>query len=1100
LGGGKCYAALSLFAKRGKKFKPWVMVVFLMVNYALNSFGQTPNMCGFDEEFQPVYQSSPQHFDKMESDLQKIIEGINKNGSSPVTIPVVFHIIHQGEPLEIGGNISNAQISNALDSLNADFSNTNISFCMAQRDPNGLPMLEPGIKRVNGSSNGYSGSMSMNGPNEALIKGLSYFTNYRYLNIWVVGDIVGGSGQTVGFASFPNFTANTLDGIVMDKDFLGIGNWHILTHEVGHFLNLYHTFEGDNNGTSCPPLDVTAGDKCADTQAHKRSTNFTCPQGDNECYIDPFYVLSDISDNHMDYSDEGCRMIFSNEQINRMKACLMGPRHGLNNSLGCVPACNPVFYTIVAPINGAFSLNETVTFVSITDLQSPFYSWLINDISVSNDQILTHIFDKAGTYNVCSRIANNNGCSQEQCKIVEIISTTACSASEVSECELLLNGDFSKYNGDFFEFNVVDYEPLGLQSDRICNVVRLGGTPTLITTFDVGNTSNLDVMTLSTNGGVSENGNPEEDKIAFPNPLNLVDGEWYNLSFKYGVLDGEIHPGFYVSFTQDFTSLGAEYIIFQRNNFSGVGQFSLNFNEIIRFQYDDSWGKYLKIGSFYQLLPNPAVLISDIHLSQCCTPNPQIEVTKIDGCTYKFDFDKGIDEGSMFWTIEAGPSGTAGSATQSFVLPGTYEVCLYAQCEGVDKVECIYVKSEGCEIIDCGGILTPTGTQCAGANNATINFTLTLPEGYKPCGENLYMVPAANYSNYFFNDNTNTLQVSANVADPSVSHAIVVCGPNGQQLCYTIGGMGPNGTVCTSCPEITIPVTAVCNDTNTNDLNFSYGGNITITPPAGATPCGVSSSTSGGYSQGTPIPNGPSYTIPFNINTNSPNPFNSEVTICFTINDIKICYKVKIVVSAPCEVEGCLNLASPTLVCSKVNDEIASFNFSDVIGNNLFNGSGWELCSTNGIVLPFGNAANNIKMQTISGYLVDFDLSLPCEEIIKGDPISIILNFCRGNETLCFEYSVSLVCEDCDGKSTIRSRKINEYKIYPSPAANELYAEVPIIKDQYLFLYEISGKLVEKFKVGKGINKLSLNNINSGLYYCKFSEDVDILHKVLITK
>ena len=78
------------------------------------------------------------------------------------TLPVVFHVIHNGEAYGVGTNITDEQIVSAIDAMNEDFrhmSGSNgygagpdvgIDFCLAARDPNGNPTT--GIVRVNGSS------------------------------------------------------------------------------------------------------------------------------------------------------------------------------------------------------------------------------------------------------------------------------------------------------------------------------------------------------------------------------------------------------------------------------------------------------------------------------------------------------------------------------------------------------------------------------------------------------------------------------------------------------------------------------------------------------------------------------------------------------------------------------------------------------------------------------------------------------------------------------------------------------------------------------------------------------------------------------------
>ncbi len=1102
-----------------------VLLLFLMQLNVSLLYGQQP--CGFDEKFQPIYQSNPQYFNQMETELQEMIAKLKKKATSTneIVIPIVFHIIHQNEPLEVGGNIPNNQIVAALASLNADFNGSGIKFCLALRDPLGNAMIEPGVQRINGGPSGYNGSLTMGG-DEAQIKALSYFTNYRYINIWIVGSILGNTGtnQVLGFANFPKTTSNKEDGIVMDKDFIGIGNWHVLTHEMGHFLNLYHTFEGDcptgvncnqncPNNLSCPPNiicdndpsnDATEvccrnqGDRVCDTPPHIRSCG-ECPiTGTNTC--DGGTSNSYFVHNHMDYSDESCRNTFSAGQIERMMGCIMTSRIGLTNSLGCIEACSPNFAIDFTqnPQNPVYYGTNVYFTALLPPIGNYQFEWYLDGVQVSAASSYFAAFYKTGQVTVCLRLKSLvTGCTNEICKEVYIVSNISCQSQELNPCEKVFNGDFSQYKPGNIDPIELDGSKCGFCSDFVCNWINpLSSSPFLCT--------EKKVFGLYSTKTVHE-------AIRTLDKIQLITGKEYELSFDYMLTEdngsgagyGDIEFGFSneleIYFSLPNERLGTLNIQSSGNSNNTKCDFPNAFtSKKVKFIYTPNEFKSLYFVNLGPQNVNPNIFyIKNISIKTCC-PKPKITKTTIDQCTYKFDFTNEGDPSNMFWTIESGQSGNGPSATQSFVLGGTYKVCLYAQCDGVIKQECIFVKTDGCNIIDCSGVIIPKGSKCAGADNGTINFSLDLPEGYKPCGENLYMVPAANYSNYFFNETTNNLQVSANVADPNQGHTIVICGPNGQQICYFIGGMGANGTVCSSCQELTVNVPATCNDTNPNDLNFSYGGNITITPPQGATLCG-GTSTSGGYSQGTAVNSGGTFTIPFNINTNSPNPFNSEVTICFNVNDNKICYKVKIVVAEPCSVAGCFNLGTTTLVCTAVKDGTASFNFNGLIHNSLLNGTGWELCSDDGIVLPFGTSNTNLNLQTLSGLIYDVNLSMPCKDLPSNGPITITLNLCKGNETVCFEYLVTLVCAECGGKEGGK-RSRSDYKIYPSPATDELYVESPIINNQYLSMYDLNGKLIEKFKVGKGINKLSLHNLNSGLYFCKFSEDATIIHKILITK
>jgi hypothetical protein len=202
-------------------------------------------------------------------------------------IPVVVHVIHEGEPYGTGSNISDEQVNSAIEALNADFrrlAGTNgngagpdigIEFCLAARTPTALATT--GIVRVNGSTVPNYADMGIEasggvGADEAAVKALSTWPRASYLNIWVVNEIENNNaGNGIqGYAYFP-FNSG-LDGIVVMHNAFGtVGNLksntdmnRTLTHEVGHFFGLYHTFH-DTNSCGAEATCTTQGDRVCDT-------------------------------------------------------------------------------------------------------------------------------------------------------------------------------------------------------------------------------------------------------------------------------------------------------------------------------------------------------------------------------------------------------------------------------------------------------------------------------------------------------------------------------------------------------------------------------------------------------------------------------------------------------------------------------------------------------------------------------------------------------------------------------------------------------------------------------------------------------------------
>lgn len=335
-----------------------------------------------------------------------------------ITIPVVVHIIHTGEAEGVGNNISDAQIESAIVQINdnfrkaagthgdADGVDTELEFCLASIDPDGN--ATDGINRVDGSTvTGYetSGICVTSGctGNELAVKNLSRWSNSDYYNIWVVSEISGNNGGfgIQGFAYFPG-ASSLYDGtVIMNTCFGAIGTvnaWNdmgrTLTHEIGHGMGLYHSFEGDNGGSSCP---TGTGDAVSDTDPHKRSSS-NCPTGNNSCTGNP---NADVVHNYMDYSSQSCADMFTQGQSDRMNAQIAFWRSNLIDNDVCSGSdindlavtrvvnnqsyqCASSFSPIVNVYNIGSQVIDTITFsYSYDGGATSTYNWY-NTLSVGD--------------------------------------------------------------------------------------------------------------------------------------------------------------------------------------------------------------------------------------------------------------------------------------------------------------------------------------------------------------------------------------------------------------------------------------------------------------------------------------------------------------------------------------------------------------------------------------------------------------------------------------------------------------------------------------------------------------------------------------------
>lgn len=251
------------------------------------------------------------------------------------TIPVVVHVIHSGEAIGVGANISDAQIQSQIQVLNEDFrrmmgtrghnshvdgADVEIEFCLAKQTPDGC--ATNGIDRIDMSSVSSSwDGPQVNGNTQTQLKPATIWDPSKYMNVWTVNFSI---SSLLGYAQFPGTLTPNTDGVVCGYQYFGsnddpnvtlTGNNNLgrtMTHEVGHYLGLYHTFQG-----GCAETD--GGDLCGDTPAVADPSpntdvcvsNNSCPAGDD-----------DMIENYMDYSTDACMNIFTNDQKDRMVATI----------------------------------------------------------------------------------------------------------------------------------------------------------------------------------------------------------------------------------------------------------------------------------------------------------------------------------------------------------------------------------------------------------------------------------------------------------------------------------------------------------------------------------------------------------------------------------------------------------------------------------------------------------------------------------------------------------------------------------------------------------------------------------------------------------
>lgn len=211
-------------------------------------------------------------------------------------IPVYWHRIHAANGS--GGSVTQEKINNQMTVLTAAFGGAGFSFATPTVD----------------DSNNDSWYTCTGGTCETQMKNALRQGGSNALNIY--SNNMGGG--LLGWATFPSSYASKpkADGVVILYTSVPGGTavpydlGDTATHEVGHWIGLYHTFQG-----GCAK-STTGGDGVADTPA-ERSAAFGCPTGRDTCTGTRFPGYDPIT-NFMDYSDDACMNTFSTGQNTRM--------------------------------------------------------------------------------------------------------------------------------------------------------------------------------------------------------------------------------------------------------------------------------------------------------------------------------------------------------------------------------------------------------------------------------------------------------------------------------------------------------------------------------------------------------------------------------------------------------------------------------------------------------------------------------------------------------------------------------------------------------------------------------------------------------------
>ncbi|MCV6628899.1 MAG: M43 family zinc metalloprotease [Flavobacteriaceae bacterium] len=277
-------------------------------------------VCKADKENRAFFKSHP-HAHIEHQRINSKTPHFEEPPNGEYIIPVVFHVYgtyFNGKSVTLalleetlaeatkdfqGLNDDYNSVDPAFQSLRGNFK---ISFKLAQLDPNGNPtngMVTYAAKSGYGNSTGYDNQIKADA-----------WDNSKYLNVYIQNDLYDdGTTNNSGIAWYPNtwMTNNNLARIVYNGAYLASNTnkefASTFTHEIGHYLNLYHTFFDGCSGT----------DFVEDTPREDGAHSLNCNPGTNcgDSYVN--------IENYMGYNGaRGCYKMFTQGQVTRMKAAL----------------------------------------------------------------------------------------------------------------------------------------------------------------------------------------------------------------------------------------------------------------------------------------------------------------------------------------------------------------------------------------------------------------------------------------------------------------------------------------------------------------------------------------------------------------------------------------------------------------------------------------------------------------------------------------------------------------------------------------------------------------------------------------------------------
>ena len=1093
-------------------------------------------------------QAEQQMQDMMNGNPQAIMNG------SVYTIPVVFHIIHLGESVGSGSNISETQVLQALDDLNSDFrdyqmtgTDVEIEFCLAQRDPQGGSQFNSagdnitGIQRVNGTGTANYESIGITqgiSGNEVEVKALSNWPNTDYLNIWVVYNIPGG---VIGYATFP-VADDSVDGIVIEASATGTPDLsHVISHEVGHFLDLYHTFQGSSSFNDCPSNNdcYVDGDMLCDTRPHSFLNENCSPSGNPNCNWFPCdesqYMNCDaasytynVTENHMNYTDNDCRNEFTPDQVMRMRCALMTLRPTLMNSLGCLPGCTEVSVDFTA---SATTVEEgmSITFTNQSS-NATSYTWEVNDEIFSSTD-LSYTFQERGFYDVCLT-ASNATCTNRLCIEIRVIGEDPC-FELASPCDLVANGDFQESNFDYQNSSYI-FGAFNASLNEVCNWLNKSASPDLLVRNDFIAASMVSFGTYL-------------EGIVTTDNIILQAGQEYEILVEYAVtapstynlptsdLEIGLSPNTNPMYNSNF-DLQLAYI--QEQNFLPYTWFELSGANIttsdfttsiicIKPETDIQGHLYvinIPVAGSNGSDKNANFLIKRIEIickEKSCLPEP--DFTFDEDCPKEFMGINTGDGDEYIWDFLCNGVTMSGQNVTIDLPVGDCEICLTAICEQetsatICKTVTIPEESTDCEPVceDLTVYLQTCKQDLVEETTFIADFSISVPDGTEACdgvdivsGSNQFDASASVSIEDDPNDPTlDIVNVSITFITPpgtdilnnSIAGLINLCDPDGKVICYNLICVA---TECTNCLG-DITATATCADPNPFDDEYIYEGSVPIDFPFdGFSACDSDPvSTDVGFAPTITVNgSGSQANIDFTINTNTEGAFETSSLLYFENGGIQYCYTLIIDID-PCIEPDCRDWANKVTTaknCTVVDGQVTyTVDMSDVW---LF-GSGFTDCGdglnayldgSDDISLDGGTILNNGSDLNYST-TITFPCGFDTDQIYE-----LIITACdRDGNPVCFSFNIRF--PDCDadckddrgedpkGRSVVNNLG-NTVTMYPNPATQDVYISIinAASERNSVQIIDQLGRVTTSTDFDNEV-RIDVSKLNSGLHFVRIMD------------